>query len=199
MAELVAKRGSTTIRIATIVLAAAALVLSVGAASSSAAPTVPSLVLQGAQRLDAALHGTIHTDTLCGQAAGLVCTQVVVPLDRTGQVPGSVTLHVEELPAAGTPRGVIFLIAGGPGQGSAHTFALGDPTADALYHYLFPGFTLVAYDDRGTGASGLLDCPPLQEANDVPTEQTAAAQCGAALGPSAARTASRSAAWSAVL
>jgi pimeloyl-ACP methyl ester carboxylesterase len=50
---------------------------------------------------------------------------------------------------------------------------------------MFPGFTLIAYDDRGTGASGLIDCPQLQTANDVPSEQTAAAQCGASLGPAA--------------
>jgi pimeloyl-ACP methyl ester carboxylesterase len=121
----------------------------------------------------------------CGQAPGLVCTQVVVPLDRTGHVPGSISLHVEELPADGTPRGVMFLIAGGPGQGSAHVFGLGDPTADALYRYLFPGYTLVAYDDRGTGESGLLDCPALQVAITADAERTAAAACGSTLGAAA--------------
>ena len=35
-------------------------------------------------------------DNLCGSAAGLVCSQVVVPLDRTGVVPGTISLHVEE-------------------------------------------------------------------------------------------------------
>ena len=34
------------------------------------------------------------------------------------------------------------------------------------YRFLFPGYTLVAYDDRGTGDSGLLDCPALQRAID---------------------------------
>jgi pimeloyl-ACP methyl ester carboxylesterase len=185
VAKLV-NRGSTSIRIAVSVVAAFALVLGIGAGVTSASSVLPAQVVKGQLRLEAALRGTLHTQTLCGQAPGLVCTSVVVPLDRTGAVPGSITLHVEELPASGTPRGVMFLIAGGPGQGSAHTFGLGDPNSDALYSYLFPGYTLVAYDDRGTGSSGLLDCPPLQSANDVPTEQTAAAQCGASLGASAA-------------
>jgi pimeloyl-ACP methyl ester carboxylesterase len=173
------------IRTLAIALAGLALVLGLGARTTSAARPVPAAVVKGEQLVSAKLRGTLKTDSLCGQVAGLVCTQVVVPLDRTGQVPGTVSIHVEELPAAGTPKGVMFLIAGGPGQGSAHTFSLGDPNADALFRYLFPGYTLVAYDDRGTGSSGLIDCPPLQEANDVPSEQAAAAACAAQLGPSA--------------
>jgi pimeloyl-ACP methyl ester carboxylesterase len=121
----------------------------------------------------------------CGQN-GLVCLQVSVPVDRTGVVPGAISLHVEELPAAGTPRGVMFLIAGGPGQGSAHVFGLGTPSADSLFRFLFPGYTLVAYDDRGTGSSGLIDCPALQVANTEDAEKAAAAVCGNSLGASAA-------------
>ena len=56
------------------------------------------------------------------------------------------------------------------------------PAAVALYRYLFPGYTLVAYDDRGTGDSGLLDCPPLQPANTADTERAAAAACAASIG-----------------
>jgi pimeloyl-ACP methyl ester carboxylesterase len=120
----------------------------------------------------------------CGITPGLVCTQVAVPLDRSGRVPGTVSLHVEELPPDGVVRGVMFLIAGGPGQGSAHVFALGDERADALYRYLFPGYTLVAYDDRGTGASGLISCPGLQSAITEATQRAAAAVCGNTLGAS---------------
>ena len=118
----------------------------------------------------------------CGKTPGLVCSQVEVPLDRTGAVPGTVSLHVETLPSAGTARGAIFLIAGGPGQGSAHVFDLGDPSAAALYRYMFPGYTLVAYDDRGTGSSGALHCPTLQASGSVDAETALAAQCAATLG-----------------
>jgi pimeloyl-ACP methyl ester carboxylesterase len=52
-----------------------------------------------------------------------------------------------------------------------------------LYRYLFPGYNLVAYDDRGTGESGLLDCPALQAALTEAENRVAAAACGAALGP----------------
>jgi pimeloyl-ACP methyl ester carboxylesterase len=111
-----------------------------------------------------------------------VCSEVVVPLDRTGVVPGTVTLHVEVVPSVGVSRGAIFLIAGGPGQGSAHVFGLGTPSVVADYRYLFPGYTLVAYDDRGTGDSGLLDCPALQKASTAETERAAAGVCAASLG-----------------
>src|SRR5947207_14800422 len=94
----------------------------------------------------------------CG-ANGLECSTVNVPLDRSGATPGTVALHVEELPAPGTPRGVLFIIAGGPGQGSAGTFQLGATGAD--FRSQFPGYTLVAFDNRGTGRSGVLRCPEL--------------------------------------
>jgi pimeloyl-ACP methyl ester carboxylesterase len=119
----------------------------------------------------------------CGETPGLTCTQVSVPLDRSGRTLGSVPLHVEVLPAEDTPRGALFLIAGGPGQGSAHVFGLGTPSTAALYRFLFPGYTLVAYDDRGTGESGLLDCPPLQTAISADTQRAAAAQCAGIIGP----------------
>ena len=38
-------------------------------------------------------------------------------------------------------------------------FGLDSEQAVSLFRFLFPGYTLVAYDDRGTGESGLLDCP----------------------------------------
>jgi len=167
---------------------AAAFVAVVAASTGRSQPRPGSLAL--ARTLVAKAHivdGATPSaaSAACGQN-GLVCLQVNVPLDRSGQVPGTISLHVEELPAAGTPRGVMFLIAGGPGQGSARTFGLGTPSADSLFRFLFPGYTLVAYDDRGTGASGLINCPALQVANTENAEKAAAAACGNSLGASAA-------------
>ena len=88
---------------------------------------------------------------------GLECATLAVPLDYSGATPGQVPLYVEELPAAGTPRGVMLLLAGGPGQASAETFDLAHQ--GAVLQAEFPGYTLVAYDDRGTGQSGELACP----------------------------------------
>jgi pimeloyl-ACP methyl ester carboxylesterase len=118
----------------------------------------------------------------CGETPGLQCSTVVVPLDRTGGMPGTVALHVEYLPAEGPQRGTLFLIAGGPGQGSAHVFGLGSPSSVQLYRYLFPGYALVAYDDRGTGASGLINCPVLQRAITADEQQISAAGCATTIG-----------------
>jgi pimeloyl-ACP methyl ester carboxylesterase len=122
-------------------------------------------------------------ETPCGQTPGLLCSQVVVPLDRANVVPGTVSLHVERLPALGVPKGVMFLIAGGPGQGSARSFDLSTPDNADYFRFLFPGYTLVAYDDRGTGASGLLRCPSLEAASTTAQEQAAVAACADSLGP----------------
>jgi pimeloyl-ACP methyl ester carboxylesterase len=121
----------------------------------------------------------------CGQN-GVQCATVNVPLDRSGATPGTIGLHVEELPARGTPRGVLFLVAGGPGQGSAGTFALGANALD--FRSEFPGYTLVAFDNRGTGSSGVLRCPELQ-ANPFAAPATAqklVAKCANEIGPSRA-------------
>ena len=126
-----------------------------------------------------------RASTPCGTTSGLVCSDVVVPHDRSGAVSGSVTLHVETLAPSGTPRGTVFLIAGGPGQGSAHVFDLGSPDSAGLFRFLFPGYTLVAYDDRGTGASGLLNCPGLQTATTPDGEDALAATCASSLGAQA--------------
>lgn len=130
------------------------------------------------------VRGPAQTTPPCGTTAGLRCYQVDVPLDRTGQVPGTISLHVELLPADGTPRGAVFLVAGGPGQGSAHVFGLGSPGEAALYRFLFPGYTIVAYDDRGTGASGLLECRPLQRALTADAQRAAATECATTIGQS---------------
>src|SRR5215831_7454070 len=121
----------------------------------------------------------------CG-AGGLECTTVNVPLDRSGVTPGTVSLHVEELPAPGKPRGVLFFVAGGPGQASAGTFQLGPDAID--WRGQFPGYTLVAFDNRGTGKSGVLRCPELQADPFASGAkgQALVAKCATEIGPSRA-------------
>jgi pimeloyl-ACP methyl ester carboxylesterase len=121
----------------------------------------------------------------CPGKSGVECGTVTVPLDRTGATGGTIALHVEVLPAAGTARGVMFLIAGGPGQGSAGSFDLGPGFSRQLMQYMFPGYTLVAFDNRGTGQSGLIDCPPLQKTvtGSVEVEARLAADCANTIGP----------------
>lgn len=115
----------------------------------------------------------------CHGTSGVLCATVSVPLDWSGAVPGTIPLSVEELPAKGTPRGVMMLLAGGPGQASAIAFDLAE--LGSTWQQIFPGYTLVAFDPRGTGNSGFLGCTlgsdPLVSAAQVTA-------CGDSLGPS---------------
>ena len=88
--------------------------------------------------------------------SGVKCLHVSVPLDWSGAAPGKVSLRVAEY-VAPKPRGVMFLLAGGPGQPSSEFFYLG---RDGLWQRTFPGYTLVAFDPRGTGGSDPLRCRP---------------------------------------
>lgn len=84
------------------------------------------------------------------------CLRVSVPLDWSHARPGNVSLRVEEY-VAPKPRGVMFLLAGGPGQASTEFFYLG---RGGFWQRTFPGYTLVAFDPRGTGGSNPLRCRP---------------------------------------
>jgi pimeloyl-ACP methyl ester carboxylesterase len=119
----------------------------------------------------------------CGKGA-VDCATVVVPLDKTGSTPGTVSLYVERLQALGTPRGVMFLVAGGPGQASANAFDL--ESSGSFFREQFPGYTLIAFDPRGTGRSGVLRCPELQaDPSASPArEQALVATCANEIGSS---------------
>jgi pimeloyl-ACP methyl ester carboxylesterase len=119
------------------------------------------------------------------KSGGVQCGTVTVPVDRTGVMPGTIDLHVEMLPATGAPRGAMFLIAGGPGQGSADSFDLAPGFTRQLMQLVFPNYTLITVDNRGTGKSALINCPGLQRATSGSAEQFAAlaAACAAIIGP----------------
>jgi pimeloyl-ACP methyl ester carboxylesterase len=178
-------------------VAVALLVLSASFASSGRTAAAPpfsaaqarafalSQVMGGGRTASKATEARATSNTTpapCKPGSQVLCSEVDVPLDYTGVVPGTIPLHVEEVPAQGTPRGAMFLIAGGPGQGSAQAFDLSSSRELATFQAVFPGYTLVAYDDRGTGNSGLLNCPGLQSAVTTVTEEAQLPVCAAALG-----------------
>lgn len=98
----------------------------------------------------------------CGDY-GFGCARLSVPLDRSGAVPGRVSLLVKRLRARRRPRvGATFVLAGGPGQSASDAFdgdALGQLSA------AYRNRDLIVYDQRGTGRSGLLRCRGLEHAN----------------------------------
>ena len=88
-----------------------------------------------------------------------LCGRVTVPLDRSGAVPGTISLRIKALPPAtgGTAGAPVMAIAGGPGQAAV-------PLLDAFASALRPllrARELVVFDQRGTGGSGRLRCAAL--------------------------------------
>ena len=105
----------------------------------------------------------------CRTAPGFSCTEVPVPLDPSGAVPGTVSLAVGVQHTRAPVRGTALLLAGGPGQAALPVAA---QTAGVLGPAL-AGYRLVTFDQRGTGLSGAINCPALQRvaqaALSVPT------------------------------
>jgi hypothetical protein len=115
--------GAPRLRSAVPVFAAIALAFLISSGAASAAPAPPRAWVPGAPFVGLFAYPAVAS-AKCGKTKGLVCSEVDVPLDRTGAVAGTIPLHVEVLPSQGVQRGVMFLVAGGPGQGSARTFDL---------------------------------------------------------------------------
>src|SRR5437868_10839826 len=116
----------------------------------------------------------------CAKATAFRCGTLEVPLDRTGRVPGTVRLSVAvERPRKGAD-GFLVALSGGPGQPSvAFADSFRASLAPALAHR-----RLVLLDQRGTGASGALRCPPLQALGSLDVVNTRIVEsCANALGP----------------
>src|SRR5918992_1579704 len=114
----------------------------------------------------------------CG-GYGFACARISVPLDRSGAVPGGISLLVKRLRADRRPRrGATFVLAGGPGQSATDTFE-GDGVGQ-LYG-AFRNRDLIVFDQRGTGRSGLLRCRRLERANLLDAGE-AAGECANRLG-----------------
>ena len=85
---------------------------------------------------------------------GAQCARLTVPLDHSGAMPGTLSLAYAKLAATGARTGTIVFLSGGPGQAAipwTRSFA-------ELLEPLRSSYDIVAVDQRGTGASGAVDC-----------------------------------------
>lgn len=114
----------------------------------------------------------------CAGRPAVQCGTLVVPLDRADPAKGTLSLHVERLPARTARKGTLVLLAGGPGQAGTPV-SPEDPVATAI-----PGWDFVMFDQRGTG-KGALRCTALDAANSRETPE-AIGQCAAQVGPNRA-------------
>jgi pimeloyl-ACP methyl ester carboxylesterase len=121
------------------------------------------------------------TTHACAHGTGFRCATVTVPLDRSGRVPGTVKLAVAVQAPRRGDTGFLVALSGGPGQPSV-------AFADSFKASLEPALAhrrLVLLDQRGTGASGALSCPPLQALGTLDVVNTQIVErCAQALGPS---------------
>jgi pimeloyl-ACP methyl ester carboxylesterase len=113
------------------------------------------------------------------------CARLDVPLDRSGAVAGSVSLHLQAAPFSARRRaeGVTLLFGGEPGEAAASRFA-GEYSSSGLVDTLrdvAPRNRVVILDQRGTGGSGPLRCRDLQAATATDAGREAEA-CAALLG-----------------
>lgn len=128
-------------------LATAALIVTLGARPSAAAPV------------------SSHDFTPCVDAAAgagfhdSLCATVQTPLDPAHPGAGHIDLFVRKFPAPGVSRGDVWLVAGGPGEAGVSFYPLIDRFRSA-----FPGYDLIVPDHRGTGLSSRL-CSEEEAAN----------------------------------
>jgi pimeloyl-ACP methyl ester carboxylesterase len=94
----------------------------------------------------------------CPGSPGFTCSVLDVPLDRSGRHPGTLHLRVAAADNVHAPRGVLLVIAGGPGQPATPIVARYAAQALGAERH---AYRIVAYDPRGTGA-GALACGALQ-------------------------------------
>ena len=88
----------------------------------------------------------------------LECTRIGVPLDRSGKVGGKVSLRVSHGEFAGRRADHLMYLSGGPGGAGIIEMV------DVLLTVpsLLGRFNVIGFDQRGTGASGLLRCPAIE-------------------------------------
>jgi len=117
----------------------------------------------------------------CALAPSFTCSVLTVPLDHSLAVRGTLRLQVAAAPKATAKKGVLLLLAGGPGQPGVPLIArFAGRLAPVLDDY-----RLVMLDQRGTGVNALV-CGALQDQMGVsdlraPTARAVRA-CGAKIG-----------------
>jgi pimeloyl-ACP methyl ester carboxylesterase len=128
--------------------------MSTRALKAALAAPLLTVVLTGAHAPSAAALAF----TPCEGSAGFECAALPVPLDRSGQIGGTITLSVERKAAGPTPaHSAVVALAGGPGQATL-------PLAGFIAKGMAPALgarDLLLFDQRGTGTSDPLSCTAL--------------------------------------
>ncbi len=116
----------------------------------------------------------------CEQSNDFACAHLVVPLDRTGALPGTITLAIRRHRAAvGEERSAIIALAGGPGQPAL-------PFLEQFDEVLGPIAAtrdVIVFDERGIGLSDPLSCHAFESPRQYHSRGALVGACGDQLGP----------------
>jgi pimeloyl-ACP methyl ester carboxylesterase len=114
----------------------------------------------------------------CPEADGVKCAKLRVPLDRADPAKGSVGLRIARVSFTRRRDHYMMYLSGGPG--GAGVIEMIDVLLEVPQ--LIDDFTVLGFDQRGTGRSGLLRCPALE--HDARLRSTRAGEdCARRLGP----------------
>jgi pimeloyl-ACP methyl ester carboxylesterase len=115
----------------------------------------------------------------CAKTKGFSCATVAVPVDRTANLPGTISLHLARHLAGATPsNSAVIGLAGGPGQAAL-------PYASAMQRWIGPALhtrDLIVFDQRGTGISGPLHCRAIYAASGRESAPQVVRRCAEQLG-----------------
>ena len=137
-------------------------------------------VVLASAALPAPAGAAVHRHRCADAPAGTRCGSIRVPLDRSGAVPGRLTIEFERYPRRDRRRpsaGTMLAIEGGPGYSTTDS-------RDSYLKLLAPlraRRDLLLIDLRGTGLSGALDCKTFRR--NVKRYIARAGQCAREIGP----------------
>ena len=117
----------------------------------------------------------------CHEDTELQCGNLTVPIDRSGSVPGTISLRIVRVPATRPSGKAVFAFAGGPGQGAT-------PFADSFGAQLEKtnrSHDIIVFDQRGTGESSPIDCTDVDRVRDVRDADPQVRACAQKLGATA--------------
>ena len=150
-------------------------------AGEATAAALPAAAPAG--HLHQGLRGPIRVGRLalrpCSVVPGAYCGSLPRPWDSSGQVPGTVGVGFAFVPARDATQpalGTLVPHEGGPGYATTASAA----SYAAMYGPLMDRRNFLVVDQRGTGRSGPIDCPALQDLKG--RYAPAAAACAGQLG-----------------
>ncbi len=181
------RRHTTRLMALTVVACWAVVGATAGAAASPTSPPAPSQRAAPPSSAADPLSDLVPCDFQPGVGdKPWLCGSISVPLDRADQQGGTLDLNYAVLPHAdqSVPAGLpLFATPGGPGGTWYDDYVL-----YAMQPELHAHHDIVTLDPRGTGLSGVIDCPGLQQGARTHDELVAAVTaCGRLLGTASGR------------